>query len=671
MKIQFPNCLLAFITFCTFSANAQGVINSGIWQTSGEPISIILNPEIKGRLYNYTWKELELSPGVWDWRTFDADLTSRTKDGLPVIFMIFTKEDAPDWLFTNGVPKVTEKDSRGTVTGYAPYYADADYKSYFKKMITAVRQHIEKLPSAVRNNIAGVQGCFGSTGDYISYKGEVSSQYALTGKDFSALFREFSGYYYDEYKNTSPAITLLSNSSNNAEDDIRWVVANCPGWLKCGTLGKGFQLNDEKDKHSWLYDILNLPQGGNYVRARSELLNSNVSPGWWKKMPYKNMFTTMCYAIHWGVDWSNQGGTQLGNLLYDSAFNFFNKYTGQKDPAKSTNAMCFLKDVLDASDAVRFPSATYGSVSKTNTQRYQNIVNKFTAYGALLEDVKSATLGELDNTQANGTNDVGWNLLPDNYDRYLHQLTPNATSTGYWNVQSADPNSMYGKFARSFDIANNKKALYFDVDNAFLLNTPLNGQYSITISVTYLDGPGGSWQLFYDSKTVADKASISITCNNTNTWKKAVVTLTDAYFGNRGPSTSDFSIRSTNTKNVMFSVVELSRPSNFTSAAPGIAAVSASGITDDAVSNSSISQNIKGIFINPNPVIDKFFITLKDGSSITSVEMYNQLGQVVLRKTVSGTQVTVQRNEIGKPAGIFYLKVFSGKKTYTGKVTVL
>src|SRR5919197_3183565 len=118
-------------------------------------------------------------------------------------------------------------------------------------MIQKVHQHVETLPTAVRNKIIGVQGCFGSTGDYISYKGEVDQQYYLSSADFYMLFQEFTQYYYDEYKNTVPKIALLSNPRNNNDDGNEWVVQNCPGgWLKCGTLGKAYQLNDELDKSS-------------------------------------------------------------------------------------------------------------------------------------------------------------------------------------------------------------------------------------------------------------------------------------------------------------------------------------------------------------------------------------------------------------------------------------
>src|SRR4051794_29214415 len=214
---------VCIIVLCSFKANAQlSLQDYGIWQAFGNPFSVSQYPEVRGRLCNFYWKDLETSPGVWYWKDFDNALTSRTQDGLPVIFMVYTKQNAPDWLYSHGVPKVTETDSKGNTIGYSPYYADPDYKSYFKKMITKVHQHIETLPASVRNNIVGVQGCFGSTGDYISYKGNVPDKYYLSGADFYNLFQEFTQYYYDEYKSTHPKIVLLSNPKNGGEDQSLW-----------------------------------------------------------------------------------------------------------------------------------------------------------------------------------------------------------------------------------------------------------------------------------------------------------------------------------------------------------------------------------------------------------------------------------------------------------------
>jgi len=670
MKIRSAICISTFI-LCAFNANAQDLINPGIWQAFSNALSSTQYPEIRGRLCNFYWRDIQTNANSWDWTSFDNDLVSRTKDGLPVIFMVYvqgTKGDAPDWLYSHGVPKVIIKNNGGAVIGSSPYYADATYKSYFKQMITTVHRHVETLPASVRSKIIGVQGCFGSTGDYISYGGgKVSPQYELSQKDFSNLYREFTQYYYDEYKKTNPRIALLSNPKNKGKDDGLWTIQNCPGgWLKNSTLGKAFQLNDELDKADWLYNIVNKPQAGSYVRMRCEISGGSTDAGWWKKFPYKNMFAVMCYDISWGLDWPNQENNGIMDPLFDSSFKFFNKYAGQKNPGKSTNAVCALKDALDASDGARFPEATYGAVTRTNQQRYKNILKDYAAFGALLEDPVTATLEEMDELGARGTNDVGWRIFPANYERYLHQLTPNQTSVGYWNVKSADANSMYGRFARGFDVARNKEAFYFDVDDAFLNNAPLNGRYPVTIAITYLDNGGGRWRLYYDAKNGTDKSSIEVSCGSTNKWKKATIALPDAYFGNRGQSRSDFSIRSTNNKNVIFSVVELSRSARFANAISSFTVTNSSN-AETTTKDRSVQYNNE-LRIIPNPASSQCYIELKSHSAITGIEIYNQAGELVLRKKSFGSRVYIRKDEIGNVTGVYNVRVTSGKISYTGKV---
>lgn len=563
-----PIILVTIVSICTIAQTAKSQSGNvdkgfGIWQTFAKAYDKNSYPEIDGRLMNVNWKDLEVAPDVWVWDSLYNELVDKTLNGLPIIILIYTRDGAPDWIYDYGVPKVFES-TNNVVTGFSPYYKGTEYKFYFNRMITRVRDYIATLPSNLRNHVVGIQGCFGSTGDYIAYKGTVDPAYSISPDGFDSLFHEFSLSMYGAYQNTNPKITLLSNPGNNGSTEINWLNQNCPGgWIKTGSLGKGYQFNDETDKSAWLFPLLNNTQGnGEYIRARSEIIGDALSAGWWTKAKYKNMFSLLSYCIHWGVDWSNQRNDFITDAYFDSTFSYYNRYAGSKQPATSEYAMCYLKDALDASNTTRFPAGTYGAATRYNEARYISIKNAFAAYGALLEDPTRATLTEQDNLDATGTNDVGWKIFPGNYERYLTQINANATSAGYWNVTSADTLTMYGRFARGFDVANGKNGLYFDLDNNFLNNTPLNAQYPVTIDVIYLDNGTGSWQLYYDANDSSDKPSISVTCTNTNLWKKASVTLWDAYLGNRGSNSSDFYIQNTGSENVIFQIVELVRPNS-------------------------------------------------------------------------------------------------------------
>lgn len=579
--------------------------NFGIWETFTTFNNKSLSPELKGRLCNVLWKQIETVHGVFTWDALDTVLYRTANDSLPLTFMVYTKQDAPDWLYTTGnVPKVIERNDKGDSIGYAPYYMDTNYRAYFNDMVIRVKDHVDSLPWNIRQWIIGVQPCFGSTGDYISYKGFVDPQYDLTAQQFFFLFKEFTLDYYEQYKNTDPKITLLSNPLNQGENQCNWLETNCPGgWMKTGSLGKAYQLNDELDKSMWLVDFLNSPRDGDFIRARSEIGGDGLSSGWWNACKYKNVFAVLANCIYWGVDWSNQNYDMIDDQYYDPAYFFFNRYAGQKNPATSTNAMCALKDGLDASDTDRFSESTFGKAKRQQNSRYISILNSFSAYGAKLDDLNAASKNEMGNRLATGINDVGWRIFPGNYDRYLHQLTPNETSAGYWNVQSTDSaTTVYGRFARGFDLANNKDGLYFMMDSAFMQNAPLNAQYPVTLDIIYLDKGNGAWKLFYDATDTTDKEALSVQCNNTGYWKTASVTLYDAYFGQRAERQSDFYIKNNGDENVIFELVEFARPDSLQSNIGIHTSPLASFDTVCINSNSLKSFSVTGDFMNNNPV---------------------------------------------------------------------
>lgn len=651
--------------FMNDKTNAQSVsLNAGVWQGFSDPAYIKQYPFIKGRLCNVSWKDIEPSNNSWNWTTFDSELTERVKDSLPVIFSIFTYEDAPDWIYDYGVPKVRVNDANGNFLRYAPYFSDTDYINLFQRMISSVRKHMDSLPASIRRWIVGVEGAMGSTGDFIGYQGEVASEYYLSNDDFDSLYKKFASYFNNEYKNTSPRIHLLTNPGNsNAENQLyTWFITSCPNsWVKQGTIGKAFQLNDEVSDSSFLYHLMNTPQNGEYTRARCEITKEGA---WFYKNTYRNMFAIMANMIYWGFDWSNQGLQFYTDNGYKAAYNFFNKYAGQKDPFIATNAVCFFKDGLDASDGDRFPELLYGTLDRNNTLRYTAIAAAYALKGALEEDPLTATLGDFDNLSATGINDVGWNVFSNNYERWLHQINPNGTSVGYWNVSaSAEPNSMYGKYARAFDVASGKNTFYFDVDKSFLRNAPLNGAYSATISITYLDKGTGGFKLYYDSKNGGtDKLGLTVNCGNTNKWLTATVTLNDAYFGNRALSASDFYFKSTSTtENVIFSHVELSRPA-FTSTSPAMFATDIPTLDTTCFNGVSASKYfvLSGYYLDGTPVsigpLAGFKFALGDSDlytdSLTITGYGTNINRTVYVKFYPSAAQTYQGNILVKGGGI-------------------
>ena len=83
--------------------------------------------------------------------------------------------------------------------------------------------------------------------------------------------------------------------------------------------------------------------------------------------------------------------------------------------------------------------------------------------------------------------------------------------------------------------------IYFSVNDS----VAYEGDYSATFTVQYYDSGTGSFQVQYDDGTSNpyEAATPNIPLTNTDTWKTATVTATDAYFGNEQNGGADFRLR--------------------------------------------------------------------------------------------------------------------------------
>jgi len=154
-------------------------------------------------------------------------------------------------------------------------------------------------------------------------------------------------------------------------------------------------------------------------------------------------------------------------------------------------------------------------------------------------------------------NDVGWNIEAGNYRRYLTQYDPNGTSQGYWRVGPQD--QPYGRFARGFDAAGGKNAMYFDIEDRFFGGKPLGGAYPVRIRVIYFDSGNGSWEVKYDARGNPAKTALSVRNTNSGRWKEASVSLADAHLGNRCPHGADVMLVNTSKENTLFHMIEVVR----------------------------------------------------------------------------------------------------------------
>jgi Bacterial Ig-like domain len=95
--------------------------------------------------------------------------------------------------------------------------------------------------------------------------------------------------------------------------------------------------------------------------------------------------------------------------------------------------------------------------------------------------------------------------------------------------------------------------IYFDIDDS----VAYAGDYSATFTISYYDQGTGSFQVQYDNGTSNpyEAATPDIALTNTDTWKTATVTATDAYFGGLQHSAADFRLRNGGGQVTVHSVV--------------------------------------------------------------------------------------------------------------------
>lgn len=544
----------------------------GVWWRGGPDAARLVKrcPWIKGVFVAIQWKNLEPADNQFDWKLFDETFARYADAGLSIQFMVWVGPHSPRWIYAAGIPEVkttTTLNPHGKPrTDTYPFYLDENYKRFYHRMIRAVAAHIDTLPPAIRKKVVCVQTAEGTTGDEGGYKGEpLDERYVLPEEQWRAFKFETWKLFDSLYRPKSPAIHILTNSGN-ARQYFDWLQENMPDWWrKAGNPGHGFQLNNEKDMLAWFDPLINHPESGVLVRARSEM--DEMFKGWFQEAPVWNMYWLNLWGLHFGLDIFQHETEAFENPAFAEGFRFYAKYGGRKNAATSPGAFCALHDGLDAADFSRFPAAKFGGGKLRGTkeeeaqglQRTLNIVKAFAAYGAKQGDPAKAMTVVMQNRSAAKMNDVGWNIESGNYERYMTQSEPNETSQGYWRQGPKDQG--YGRFARGFDVKSGKNSMYFDIAERFFGGKPLAARYPVSLRVVYLDAGTGSWTLQYDSATDPHKTAIGVTKTNSGRWEEISVTLRDAWFGKRGPKGADFVLVNTSSDNTLFHLVEVTRVS--------------------------------------------------------------------------------------------------------------
>jgi len=593
---------------------------------------------LKGWYIVYQWRKLEPQKDNFDWDYFDSQMKFAADHNLAIGFMVWVGPHSPEWIYSNGVPKVTSQTVKRS--GEFPYYLNKTYKDRYYNMMAKVSEHIKNMPPKIRNKVVMWMAAEGSTGDPQPYKGLLNdSKYNISEQQWFDFKKDVWTYMYKLCKSENPDMHLLVNQANDGKY-FNWLFNNLPGvWMKAGDISHTYQFNGELDFYNRMKKMEAKTQEDiSSSRFRGEI---TVQGQWFNQNESWNMYALLTSALHFGLDIFNAAPKYLQNPTDTITFNFFNLYAGQKVASESPGAFCKFKDALDAADTKRFPESKYGpvldpgkvanytkeverkkmkaiktgeaedegddsedlgtieSTAKNNNlsdERINKILQEFAPFGAkrgdLNEEITSDGTAAADegttNQNRNGKainpkrqqkmdkqnkkggrdqstayqkkreanmviNDIGVNLIPDNYFRFLTQYSPNTTSRGYWRVGPGD--QPYGRFARGFDAKKGMTEMFFTLDkNFFKGNTSAQ---KVAVRIIYFDKGNGAWSLNYADGS-GKKEAYKLTCTNTGRWITKTVTV-DAVFAQKLEHAADVSIKYLSGDNTVFNSIEILR----------------------------------------------------------------------------------------------------------------
>lgn len=310
-----------FFILISFSGTSQFQKSpySGIWiyrnASTGRPVTITCPNKFDKKIYQYpglkgilaivSWRNIQpaapndtsspfYSSGGFNWNYIDSVLLEIAKDtNLSIGVMVWTGEDAPDWLHNNEY-NIGECFTDGdNACGYEvkksyPDYFNPSYKELWYKMIDSVINHLNNGPDSdepdkdddnpfdYRNKIVFYQACEGSTGDLDPQKGSLqrdAAKYCSIDRNtwLNEIVKPAWLHTYNvinKYKSNLPNIHLLVNTgqaglisgkdldngeSFNSPDDFvdpnspfQFAKEKLPGaWRKAEGPGHYYQLNYE------------------------------------------------------------------------------------------------------------------------------------------------------------------------------------------------------------------------------------------------------------------------------------------------------------------------------------------------------------------------------------------------------------------------------------------
>jgi hypothetical protein len=647
--------LIIGLILCTIPNYAQELVlplNAyGIWDRGNRFLTYPTDPKysfFRGTQLEYRWSEVQATnEAIYNFSALETQLALCDQYNKSAYINILVGPDSPAWIYTNGVPKVLT-DATTQFNGEFPYYLDADYKTYFFNLIAAFGQKLRALPENLRERIAFVQVMTGCTGDEVDYKGTPITgytQYKISDADWLdfrlAAFGKFKAAFLNG--NQSTKIPLLFNGidpDNNAYQALAWQWVQDSVRSDFGFKGsayvRGHHLTDElRFKNTWNQYQIN-PKGM-VLFSRAEM-DQSCTKTMYNINPKVGFYWGVLSGLNTGLSVhdlsANATDLALGDPEIMASILFFSKYAGQIYPNSATAAYSIFHEGLNSENTTKFPENIYGSAGKTNTARYTAICNAYASKGAKMDDLTAATKGQVyQRDSQTGYNDAGWSIEEGNYERFITQINPEATSIGLFRVRGTITiaSSKYDRFARSFENSSGRNTMYFKFhEEMYQKNKPS----SLKFTIVWLDKNAGStWALKYQSAQGV-KTALAVTGIGDNTWKTQTITITDASVDKSGILSSDFSLVNTDAIDDIFNGIEVDIERTVTS------------VSKHPLKNGNMVE------LYPNPTSSAVYV--KTNEKIKQIDVYDLSGKIISKcETLAGNSVDLSQLK----NGIYFLRI--------------
>ena len=433
-------------------------------------------PYIISRHFKYEWALIQPQPGQFNFTQFDSDLNASAAQNLTFAFTVMTGQAAPEWLYDHGVPKVIVNfTGQGLVV--FPYYLSPQYEELFKAMISTVYDHVNRLSDTLKSALGSLDVVLGSTGDVTPWHGPAQDpKYEIPRDVWLEFWKNYTLFYVKQYQPLAVATEMFILVVHGLED-IPGLVDQLAEIVPFDHLGnaahevcKQYQETGERlalMPNDTMYRLLHTPHGGKYMKSvcfqDKHLMEGSMNP-------LATAWSTIAWSLTWNLhrmrirDWE----IEPYQLQSWPMLKFFNKYAGIRSPKESPGVWAYLHDGLDAADTVRFPEKEFGEAKLQNADRMASIAQAYAWAGAGLDDPKAATEHTQSGRKRSGWNDVGWEILPFNYNMYLYQIEPATTTDGRWRVGDANNTkgeNYWGRFSRAFNHSTGKNTMSFRIDS--------------------------------------------------------------------------------------------------------------------------------------------------------------------------------------------------------------